>query len=100
MTKYGELICDFSAHKNPYEILIIATTNNCDRWNNVPDDKVVISVPSGIHSHKPPLDAVINNCFPGISCDSRLELFARYLQPSWVSVGNQASKLNHSILLN
>jgi len=97
LTKYGELICEFSGHKNPYEVLIIAANKKCENWKNVPDNQVLISVPSGIHSHKPSLQPVIDTVFPHLP-NTRLELFARYLQPGWVSVGNEAFKLNHKTL--
>lgn len=58
-----------SSHKKPYEILLIAKglevsespTNLCSSKAPVsipdfPKHKVICSVPSLIHSHKPPLD--------------------------------------------
>nr|ALS04285.1 methyltransferase-like protein 4-like protein [Acartia pacifica] len=111
VTKYGELICDFSQHKNPYEVIFLATplTSSNDNLKNLPDNLVIISVPSGIHSHKPPLDALLqrylqspsstqdSSCASGQKC-KKLEIFAQYLQPNWVSVGNEACKLNHRTL--
>eukprot|EP00088_Acartia_fossae_P046029 TRINITY_DN4964_c0_g1_i9.p1 TRINITY_DN4964_c0_g1~~TRINITY_DN4964_c0_g1_i9.p1 ORF type:complete len:354 (+),score=31.03 TRINITY_DN4964_c0_g1_i9:113-1174(+) len=98
VTKHGELVCDFSSHKNPHEIIIIATNKDNLTWttSGVPDNLVVMSQPSGIHSHKPPLSDLIDKYFPGL--ERRVELFARYLQPNWFSLGNEACKLNHKSL--
>ncbi|XP_026678802.1 uncharacterized protein LOC103508390, partial [Diaphorina citri] len=55
------------------------------RW---PEDKrLLVSVPSGVHSHKPPLaDVIAPYLPPRPHC---LELFARNLTPRWTSLGNQ-----------
>ncbi|XP_076062189.1 methyltransferase like 4 isoform X2 [Oratosquilla oratoria] len=59
----------------------------------IPDELVLVSVPSGIHSHKPPLYECIK---PYLSNEPRcLELFARYLQPGWTSVGLEVLRLQH-----
>lgn len=48
-----EPLCDFGAgsRKQPYERIILGTVGNV----NVPKDCLVTSIPSALHSHKPPL---------------------------------------------
>ena len=58
-----------SSHKKPYEILLVAKrlevsespANSCNSKASIgisdfPKHKVICSVPSLVHSHKPPLD--------------------------------------------
>lgn len=47
-------MCDFGhgCKKQPYERLILGKTGNI---MNVPENHLVVSVPSALHSHKPPL---------------------------------------------
>lgn len=52
-----------------------------------------MSVPSSIHSQKPPLSDVMKNYLP--KDFKALELFARYLLPNWTSFGNEVLKLQH-----
>jgi len=89
---------------------------------NIPDGKLVISVPSAVHSHKPPLTGVyfkwkvyydfathtaskvkikillkfleiIKEYLPNEpKC---LEIFARYLLPGWTSWGLEILKFQH-----
>ncbi|XP_031779278.1 N(6)-adenine-specific DNA methyltransferase METTL4 isoform X2 [Nasonia vitripennis] len=56
ITQNGEMICNFNeVHgKQPYELLIFGTTDTKLIFK-IPDQKIVISVPSAVHSHKPPL---------------------------------------------
>ena len=63
--------------------------------NNV---KLIISVPSSINSHKPPLIDVIQKIYPDKMFDRKLELFARYLVPGFISYGNEVVKLQHESL--
>ena len=53
----------------------------------------LFSVPSAIHSHKPPLDEILSDLGLLKNRGKRLELFARYLMPNWTSFGNQVLKL-------
>jgi len=134
LTKFGEPVCDFSAGKNPYEVILIAKrtgqstvsknssganekssaaneyTSEANKNSSVsngnfsadlnvaetedecPKDLVIVSVPSSIHSHKPPLSATLDLFFKDRR--KRLEIFGRYLQPGWTTVGLQPSKLN------
>lgn len=56
MTKSGETICDFSysSVKQPFEFLIFGCLNE-NLSTKIPDKKIIMSVPSAIHSHKPPI---------------------------------------------
>lgn len=49
-----EPLCEFGtgSQKQPYERIIIGKTGEL---KNVPDCKLIVSVPSALHSHKPPL---------------------------------------------
>lgn len=57
VTKGGEPVTPFAAShgKRPYERLLIASNFEKDK-DTIPDGLVICSVPSGVHSHKPPLD--------------------------------------------
>lgn len=59
----------------------------------LPDQRLLVSVPSTLHSHKPSLSAVLK---PYISPNSQcLEMFARSLQSDWTSWGNEVLKFQH-----
>ena len=64
---------------------------------NLPDDLVIISVPSAFHSHKPPLDNLLQ-MYVGDDEDwerkRKLEIFGRNLLPGWTTVGNQPCLFN------
>ncbi|GLH06216.1 Uncharacterized protein GBIM_11711 [Gryllus bimaculatus] len=96
VTNSGEPICAFAdpPKKQPYERIIFGCNSEKSRCYNVPEDeKIIISVPSAIHSHKPPLSDVLSSYLPPEpNC---LELFARYLLPNWTSWGNEVLKLQH-----
>ena len=68
---------------------------NVKRWNNSDIKHICppLSVPSAIHSHKPPLDEILSDLGLLKNRGKRLELFARYLMPNWTSFGNQVLKL-------
>ncbi|XP_017039682.1 N(6)-adenine-specific methyltransferase METTL4 [Drosophila ficusphila] len=84
--------------KQPYEILYIACRLDAreDYGKDIQKTELLLSVPSIVHSHKPPLlswlkdhveldkDQEDPNC---------LELFARYLQPHFTSIGLEVLKL-------
>ncbi|GFW26541.1 n(6)-adenine-specific methyltransferase METTL4 [Trichonephila clavipes] len=80
-------------HKKPYENLLLGYVSR--EFGNkslivkteIEPHKVILSVPSSIHSHKPPLPEILKPYIPeDANC---LELFARYLLPKWTSVGNE-----------
>lgn len=81
-------------HKKPYENLIIGRIKNSENHSDlpiIPDHKVIISIPSSIHSHKPPLTEILSRFC--VKNPKYLELFARYLIPGWTSYGNEVLKL-------
>lgn len=106
VTTSGTPICPFNeeSKKQPYEIIIIgrkinllqATDTQTASTKNNP--KVVVSVPSSINSHKPPLIDVIHKIYPDRILNRKLEIFARYLIPGFISYGNEVVKLQHESL--
>ncbi|XP_069127421.1 N(6)-adenine-specific methyltransferase METTL4-like [Argopecten irradians] len=111
VTKSGEMVYAFdSPHRKPYEVLIIGRLVNSTvetktedvggeplqeekGISQIPINKVIVSVPSCLHSVKPPLQVVMKEYLPSNShC---LELFARNLTPDWTSWGNQVLKHQH-----
>lgn len=60
ITEFGKPICAFSKppRKQPFEQIIFGSRNSHNTFN-LKDGKLIISVPSALHSHKPPL---IGNC--------------------------------------
>ncbi|XP_072385204.1 N(6)-adenine-specific methyltransferase METTL4 isoform X1 [Diabrotica undecimpunctata] len=96
VTTRGEPICPFfdPPGKQPYEKLVFGHRN---RTTLLPEDgKLLLSVPSALHSHKPPLVDVLKEYLPeNPRC---LEVFARYLLPNWTSYGNEVIKLQHESL--
>lgn len=96
ITMNGEPVCSFSLPpgKQPYEKIIFGCRGNPSSLP--PDSKVIVSVPSAIHSHKPPLIELVKSFLPdNPSC---LEIFARYLLPNWTSYGNEVLRLQHESL--
>ncbi|XP_014209810.1 methyltransferase-like protein 4, partial [Copidosoma floridanum] len=98
VTQSGKPVCNYneSHGKQPYEQLIIGSTATVNV--NVPDKKVIISVPSAIHSHKPPLIELFKSYLP--EHPQCLEIFARYLLPGWISWGLEVLKFQHLSLYN
>ncbi|XP_028729918.1 N(6)-adenine-specific methyltransferase METTL4 [Peromyscus leucopus] len=103
ITRSGEFVFPLdSPHKKPYECLVLgrvrekaalAFRNTDTEVPPVPDQKLIVSVPCILHSHKPPLAEVLKDYIkPGGQC---LELFARNLQPGWMSWGNEVLKFQH-----
>ncbi|XP_023172095.1 methyltransferase-like protein 4 [Drosophila hydei] len=94
----GKLNQTDATQKQPYEQLYLACHARSDVTyaTNLTQTELLLSVPSIVHSHKPPLldwlrphlqleqDQVEPNC---------LELFARYLQPQFTSIGLEVLKL-------
>lgn len=103
VTKKGEPVTPFSSMestlKQPFETIIIGrkdsnpSSHSPTRSRNL-EPKWVISVPSSINSHKPPLVDVLEDHFKintkKLKC---CELFARSLLPGWTSYGNEVLKL-------
>lgn len=95
ITQSGETICDFSdpPGKQPFEKIIIGAK----RFSHLPENgKLVVSIPSAIHSHKPPLIDLLRPYLPDEPLC--LEIFARYLLPNFVSYGNEVLRLQHESL--
>lgn len=91
-----------SSSKKPYEKLVLGFYSGSNfstpNSSNVPLDMTVISVPSSIHSHKPPLTNVLSKYLPAhAKC---IELFARNLQPGWFSWGNEVLLLQNERLFS
>ncbi|CAB3370195.1 Hypothetical predicted protein [Cloeon dipterum] len=101
VTKSGCTVCDFSVPpgKQPYERILFGRSPSAESSKNIknPDEnKVILSVPSAIHSHKPPLIDVLA---PFVQPSPKiLELFARSLLPNTTSCGLEVLKLQHEIL--
>ncbi|RVE47752.1 hypothetical protein evm_007641 [Chilo suppressalis] len=70
-----EPICAFGSgcNKQPYERLIIGKVGQI---NEIPKDRILISVPSALHSHKPPLLDLLTP-YVNVKKPEVLELFAR-----------------------
>ncbi|XP_070842327.1 N(6)-adenine-specific methyltransferase METTL4 [Chaetodon trifascialis] len=91
-----------SHHKKPYEVLVLgryrssADNSSSSEVSEVPvqDQRLIVSVPSALHSHKPSLSEVLK---PYVRAEAKcLELFARSLQPGWTSWGNEVLKFQHT----
>ncbi|KAI4806853.1 hypothetical protein KUCAC02_017647 [Chaenocephalus aceratus] len=60
----------------------------------VEDQRLIVSVPSALHSQKPSLSEVLK---PYLGAEAKcLELFARSLLPGWTSWGNEVLKFQHT----
>ncbi|NXY15822.1 METL4 protein, partial [Atrichornis clamosus] len=102
ITRAGEFILPLdSLHKKPYEVLVLGRVQGdvkealrkSEGGFPVPEHKLIVSIPCSLHSHKPPLAAVLAEFIkPDVEC---LELFARNLQPGWTSWGNEVLKFQH-----
>ncbi|NXR05802.1 METL4 protein, partial [Semnornis frantzii] len=102
ITRAGEFVLPLdSLHKKPYEVLVLGRapgdTEEAFRRPEavaaIPDQKLIVSVPCSLHSHKPPLAGVLAEFVkPDVQC---LEMFARSLQPGWTSWGNEVLKFQH-----
>ncbi|KAL6435324.1 hypothetical protein ACFW04_005383 [Cataglyphis niger] len=94
VTQAGNTICNFNSTpgKQPFELLILGSALEEDKMN-IPNSKLMISIPSAVHSHKPPLTEIIKEYLPNEpKC---LEIFARYLLPGWTSWGLEILKFQH-----
>ncbi|NXJ63971.1 METL4 protein, partial [Rostratula benghalensis] len=102
ITRTGEFVLPLdSLHKKPYEVLILGRVQGdvkealrkSEDVLPIPEHKLIVSIPCSLHSHKPPLTAVLAEFIkPDVEC---LELFARNLQPGWTSWGNEVLKFQH-----
>uniref|UniRef100_A0A3P9HLQ4 Methyltransferase like 4 n=1 Tax=Oryzias latipes TaxID=8090 RepID=A0A3P9HLQ4_ORYLA len=102
VTTLGQFVFPLdSQHKKPYETLVLgryhpSASPSTSEMKEVliEDSRLIVSVPSALHSHKPSLSEVLKPYIrPGAEC---LELFARSLQPGWTSWGNEVLKFQHS----
>ncbi|PNF36475.1 hypothetical protein B7P43_G15868 [Cryptotermes secundus] len=99
VTRGGEPVCQFSEPpgKQPFEQIVFGYKSGGNRRQPLPKpDRVIISIPSAIHSHKPPLSDVLAPYLPTKPCC--MEIFARYLLPGWTSWGSEVLKLQHMSL--
>lgn len=57
VTKSGEPICDFhrGTGKQPYELIFVAIREDMDIPEGFPENLMLVSVPSAVHSHKFPV---------------------------------------------
>ncbi|NWY98267.1 METL4 protein, partial [Loxia curvirostra] len=102
ITTAGEFVLPLdSLHKKPYEVLILGRVQGdvkealrkSEGALPIPEHQLIVSIPCSLHSHKPPLAAVLAEFIkPDVEC---LELFARNLQPGWTSWGNEVLKFQH-----
>ncbi|KAG7301487.1 hypothetical protein JYU34_014453 [Plutella xylostella] len=85
-------LCDFGAgsQKQPYERILIGKVGDVE----VPMKQLIVSVPSALHSHKPPIVDLLSQCLKKENPQT-LELFARYLLPNTTSVGFEPLKWQH-----
>lgn len=78
ITRSGEPVCQFSEPpgKQPYERIIFGSREERKgRYHQPEENKCIVSVPSAIHSHKPPLTEILKEYLP--SSPQCLELFAQ-----------------------
>ncbi|NWS83936.1 METL4 protein, partial [Toxostoma redivivum] len=102
ITTAGEFVLPLdSLHKKPYEVLVLGRVQadvkealrKTESVLPIPEHQLIVSIPCSLHSHKPPLAAVLAEFIkPDAEC---LELFARNLQPGWTSWGNEVLKFQH-----
>ncbi|XP_040569548.1 N(6)-adenine-specific methyltransferase METTL4 [Lepeophtheirus salmonis] len=87
VTCSGELV--HSVKKKPsYELVFIAS-----KLLKKIESRVIISIPSSVHSHKPPLTQILKDS--DLPWTNGLEIFGRYCLPNWTTIGNQALKLQN-----
>ncbi|XP_061452384.1 N(6)-adenine-specific methyltransferase METTL4 isoform X2 [Rhineura floridana] len=103
ITRSGEFVFPLNSfHKKPYEVLVLGRVQgetdvplriSESEVPPIPDQKLIVSVPCTLHSHKPPLTEILKGyAKPDVEC---LELFARNLQPGWTCWGNEVLKFQH-----
>ncbi|XP_076462121.1 uncharacterized protein LOC143294630 [Babylonia areolata] len=100
VTQTGEMISGMEGHKKPYEVLLLGRSAAGGRpteeaGKEVPESRVIMSVPCSLHSKKPPLADVLQQYLP--AAPRCLELFARNLWPGWTSWGREVLKHQNMI---
>lgn len=97
ITKYGKPICEFRIppRKQPFEQIFLACNEDADikQFEDIREERILLSVPSAIHSNKPPLTDLLKCVLPKNS--DCLEIFARYLLPHFTSIGQETLKLQN-----
>ncbi|KAH8369005.1 hypothetical protein KR200_007036 [Drosophila serrata] len=80
--------------KQPYEMLYVTCHVDAHEGyaEEIRDTEMLLSVPSIVHSHKPPLLPWLRKHLH-LKEPKCLELFARYLQPEFTSIGLEVLKL-------
>ncbi|XP_013102177.2 N(6)-adenine-specific methyltransferase METTL4 [Stomoxys calcitrans] len=100
----GELISPVKTegYKQPYETIYIAChqDRNMEEIKGLQDVDFIASIPSIIHSHKPPLINWLREYLNDPQDFKGLEIFARYLQPQFTSIGLEVIKLMDKRLYN
>ncbi|KAK3089573.1 hypothetical protein FSP39_004726 [Pinctada imbricata] len=99
VTTKGQMVYDINSdHKKPYELMVLGRYQSGHQDNSaekssleVPENLVIVSVPSALHSMKPPLNDILMKFLP--EKPRCLELFARNLWPGWTSWGNEFKKI-------
>uniref|UniRef100_A0A182RK21 Methyltransferase-like protein 4 n=1 Tax=Anopheles funestus TaxID=62324 RepID=A0A182RK21_ANOFN len=99
ITSAGEPVCKFNEpkQKQPYERIFIGLPVGSTIAKTFPREWFLYSIPSAIHSHKPPLYDLFTSKFipQQATC---LELFARSLYPGCTSYGMEVLKLQNKRL--
>ncbi|KAI8391261.1 MT-A70-like protein, partial [Radiomyces spectabilis] len=93
VTTEGEPVMPLdSPHRKPYEQLVIGRCKQRPS-PDIPQTRVIVSVPCKHHSRKPPLREIMK---PYLGSEPRcVELFARCLLPGWTSWGNECLKFQN-----
>ncbi|XP_053673391.1 N(6)-adenine-specific methyltransferase METTL4 [Anopheles nili] len=99
ITKAGQPVCKFNEpkQKQPYERIYIGLPAASAMANTFPRELFLYSVPSTLHSHKPPLQDFFTSKFIPKSANC-LELFARSLYSGCTSYGMEVLKLQNKRL--
>jgi len=93
----GPLLAD-TTQKQPYEMLYLACRSDAPEnyGKDILKTELLLSVPSIVHSHKPPLLAWLREYLQleeNQADPNCLELFARFLHPHFTSIGLEVLKL-------
>ncbi|XP_050093969.1 N(6)-adenine-specific methyltransferase METTL4 [Anopheles aquasalis] len=99
ITKKGDPVCRFKEPngKQPYERLFIGLPPGSSLAKSIPKELFLYSIPSALHSHKPPLYELIRTKF-ALEAPNCLELFARSLHSGCTSFGMEVLKLQNKRL--
>uniref|UniRef100_A0AAG5DV69 Methyltransferase-like protein 4 n=1 Tax=Anopheles atroparvus TaxID=41427 RepID=A0AAG5DV69_ANOAO len=99
ITKGGQPVCKFNEpnKKQPYERVFIGLPGGSSLAKSFPTERFLYSVPSAIHSHKPPLYDLFTKKFLALGATC-LELFARSLHTGCTSYGMEVLKLQNKRL--